>query len=113
MRFLFSAILIALLSAVAEYFLPWWSMAVVCFIVALFINERKVFAFWSGFCGVAVCWLAVALWHDIPNEHILSSRMAILFHLPGSWLFMAASVLIGAVVGGLAALSGAMVRPKR
>lgn len=111
MRFLLSVILIALLSAVAEYLLPWWSIAVVCFVVALLIREKKVFTFWAGFCGIAIFWLIVALWHDIPNEHILSSKMAVLFHLPGSWLFMMVTVLIGAVIGGLSALAGAMVRP--
>ncbi len=112
MRFLFAALVIAILTAIAEYFLPWWSMAAVCFIVALLVPQKKVHAFWAGFFGVALCWLVVALWHDIRNDQILSSRMAVLFHLPGSWLFVLASVLIGGVVGGLSALSGAMVKPE-
>jgi len=112
MRFIFSVILIVLLSAVAEYFLPWWSCAVVCFLVALFVQQGGGRAFLMGFCGVGILWLIAALIHDIPNEHILSTRMAALFHLPNYSLFIVVTVFVGGLVGGLSAWAGALMGAK-
>jgi hypothetical protein len=113
MRFLLGMILMIILSAVAEYYLPWWTIAVVCFVVALFSGQGAGKAFLMGFCGIAIFWLAMALLHDIPNEHILSARMAALFKLPNYALFICVTVLIGGLVGGLSAWAGALIAPLR
>lgn len=110
MRFWLAVLLIALLSAAVEYFLPWWSVAVVCLVVSLFVTQTGGRAFWMGFLGVGIFWLVMVLLRDIPNEHILSTRMAALFHLPGHWAFILVTVLIGALVGGLSSLLGALMR---
>jgi hypothetical protein len=112
MRFFLSVILIALLSAAVEYFLPWWSIAVVCFLVSLFVRQGSGRAFLMGFCGIGIFWLTAALLHDISNEHILSARMAALFHLPNYALFIVVTAFIGGLVGGLAAWSAALVKPR-
>ena|ERR1035437_1569135 len=110
MRFLLAVILIALLSAVAEYFLPWWTIAVVCFLVSLFIGGKPGKAFLMGFLGIAIFWLIAALMHDLSNEHILSTRMAALFHLPNYGLFIVVTVFVGGLVGGLSAWAGALLK---
>lgn len=110
MRFLISILFIALLSFAAEIFLPWWSVAVVCFCTVLLFRFKSGKAFASGFLGVFLFWVTVSLFKDFSNEHILSSRMAQLFHVPHSVLFILVSALIGGFVGGLAGWSGAMVR---
>ena len=112
MRFFLLVILIAILSASVEHFLPWWSVAVVAFVVAVFAKQRPGRAFLGGFCGIGLCWLVAALLHDISNEHILSTRMAALFHLPNYALFIAVTVFIGGLVGGLSAWAGALIRPR-
>jgi len=112
MRFLLSIILIALLSAVAEHFFPWWTIGVVSFVVSASISQKPGKAFLMGFYGIALFWLVAAMLHDIANDHILSTRMAALFHLPGYWLFIAVTILIGGLVGGLSALAGALMRPQ-
>ncbi len=111
MRFLFSVLIIALLSAGAEFLLPWWSCAVVCFLVALFARQSGGRAFLIGFLGVGIFWLVAALLHDVANEHILSTRMAALFKLPNYWLFILVTVFIGGLVGGMAAWVGATLKP--
>jgi hypothetical protein len=113
MRFFVAIILIAILSAVAEYFLPWWTIAVVSFLVSLFAGFRPGRSFLLGFIGVGICWLVVALMHDIANQHILSTRMAALFHLPNYVLFIVVTVFLGALIGGLSACVGALFSPKR
>lgn len=113
MKFLLSVILIALLSAGAELLLPWWSCAMVCFIVALFVRQGGGRAFLMGFCGVGLLWLVAAMMHDVANAHILSTRMAALLKLPNYGLFIVVTVFVGALLGGLAGLSGALLRPKK
>ena len=110
MRFLAGVILIAVLSAVAEYFLPWWSIAIVAFLVSLFMGYKPGRSFMAGFSGVGLMWLVAALWHDGANHHILSTRMAGLFHLPAYGLFIFVTVLIGTLLGGLASLSASFFR---
>lgn len=112
MKFLLTVLLIALLSAGAEYFMPWWSAAAVCFLVSLFVKQGAGRAFMIGFCGVGLLWLALALRADMANNHILSAKMAVLFHMPNYGLFVVVTVVIGGLVGGLAALCGALVKPK-
>ena len=110
MRFLLAILLIAAGAALAEYFLPWWTLAVVAFLVASFIVMHPGKAFLAGFLAIALLWAGWALWWDVPNQHILSGRMARLFQLPVPALFLVVTALVGGLLGGLAAWSGALVR---
>lgn len=110
MRLLFSILLIALLSFLSEYFFPWWTVAVVAFMIVLLFRLGSGKAFLAGFTGISLLWLLTAFLKDNANEHILSSKMAALFHLPGSFLFLLTGAVIGGLVGGLAGWSGAVVR---
>lgn len=109
MRLLASILLIALVSFIATSFLPWWMIAVVCFLVTFFFRLNSGKAFLAGFAGIFLLWLLVALFKDMANNHILSSRMAQLLSLPSPLLFLLISAVIGGIVGGLAAWSGAVV----
>ena len=111
MKFLLSIILIALLSAAGEIFMScWWTIAVVSFLVSLFIEQRAGRAFLAGFLGIAAFWLVAALVHDSANDHILSTKMAMLFHLPNYGLFICVTTFLGGLVGGLSAWAGALIR---
>ena len=110
MRLLISIIIIALLAFALTCVLPWWVLAPVAFTVAFGGGLSAGRGFLAGFLGVGLMWLTVAVVRDQANEHILSARMARLFHLPGYWLFLFAGALVGGLVGGLAGWSGAVVR---
>ncbi|MFI5196279.1 MAG: hypothetical protein ACHQD8_04250 [Chitinophagales bacterium] len=110
MRFIIAVILIVILSAVAEYYLPWWTIAVVCFIVSFFAGLRPRMSFLMGFLGIAIFWFGAAMMHDVVNAHILSQKMAVLFHLPNYGLFIGVTVLIGGLVGGLSAWAASLFR---
>ena len=112
MRFILSVLGIALISGIVALYLPWWSCTVVCFIVSIFLKQGGGKSFLMGFTGVGMLWFVSAMLHDTANAHILSARMAILFKLPNYQLFMVVTVIIGCLVGGLAAWSGALLRPK-
>lgn len=102
------AIILAL-TFISGLFLPWWVAVPIALLVAYFVKTTGS-AFWSGFAGVGLAWLAFALLKTLPNDNILATRMATLFHLP-HWLYLLlVTVLIGGLLGGFAALTGRLVR---
>lgn len=110
MRLLPAIVLIALLSFVARQWLPWWSIAPVSVLVCFGFKLSAARGFLAGFVGVWLFWFAIAWLRDWRNEHMLSARMAELFQLPGSMVFLLLGSLVGALVGGLAGWSGALLR---
>ena len=111
MRFLLAVLQIAMLAAIAEYFLPWWTLAIPALIIGFAMRLRTGMAFLAGFTAIFLLWLGVGLWRDIPNHHILSDRMAdlILHHKTGI-LYLLLAAVVGGLVGGLAAWSGAQLK---
>lgn len=112
MRFLLSILLTAALSFIAGLFLPWWSIALIAFLVALFIPQRISTAFLSGMLGIFLLWVLLAFWIDIKNNNNLSHKIAELFKLGGSSvLLILVTAFIGGLVGGFAAMAGSSLRP--
>src|SRR5437870_1379477 len=113
MKILVATILTALLSFVAGFYLPWWSIAVAAFLAALIIPQFPWKAFVSGFFGIFIFWASLAWWIDIKNQGILASKIAQLFHVGSSHITMIfIAAFIGALIGGFAALSGSYLRTK-
>lgn len=110
MRTALFIIIIAIISAVAEVYLPWWTIAIVPFIAALVMNRKGSTSFIAGFLGIALFWLVAMLIKDIPNEHILSRRMAAVFMLPSYGLLMLIVTILGGLIGGLSAWAGGLLR---
>ncbi len=113
MKFFLSVIATSLVSYLLGLILPWWAPAVAAFIVALILPTKAGFSFLSGFVGVGLYWLVYALMVDMRNEHILSGRMAALFGLPSTTLFIAVTAIVGAMIGGFSAWGAALLRPAR
>lgn len=59
-----------------------------------------------GGLGSALPWLAIAYWFDLGNEHILSSRIAELFHVPGYGFVILITFVLPFLSGTITALSG-------
>jgi hypothetical protein len=104
-------LIILILSFIASYFLPWWIVALIAFLAALFLGKTSGQSFWSGFGGVFIVWIILALIKSVPNDNMLASRVIQLFPLPHSWvLLLFITALIGGLVGGMSALSGILVK---
>ncbi len=113
MKFFVSLILIAFLSFAACLYLPWWSIAVVAFLVTVFIPVKPLPAFFAGFLAVFVLWLSIAAIISSANDHILAHKVSMLvLKMNNVWLLMFVTALIGALVAGSAALTGSFVRKK-
>ncbi|WP_118972707.1 hypothetical protein [Taibaiella koreensis] len=108
MRFLF----IMLLNAAACYFalmiMPWWIPALIGFCITLLLPlRRNGMSFLAAGLGAALCYLLLCIITDQANEHILSRKMAVLFHLPSSWFMTAVTVLLGFITAGLGSWTAA------
>ncbi|UHG91528.1 hypothetical protein [Spirosoma oryzicola] len=104
-------LLIALLSLLAQLVLPWWSLAIIAFLVCFWRSERAGRAFFYGFAGVALVWLAYALLIHLRTDGVFTGRMSqLIFRTNNAGLPLLATALVGGLVGGLAGLSGFFVR---
>jgi hypothetical protein len=112
MKLLLSTLLIAALSFIAGLYLPWYSIAIVAFLVSLFFNQNIGSGFLAGFLGVFILWAALSFWINAGNEGILSHKIAQLLPLGGSSLLLIiVTALVGGLVGGFAAMAGSSLRP--
>jgi hypothetical protein len=111
MKFGVSILLTIIVSFAAGLYLPFWSVALVAFSVAAFIYQKPGMAWLTGFVSILLFWGLLAWGIDAQNNSILSHRMANLFPLGGSsGLLIVITALVGAIIGGLAALSGSFLR---
>jgi hypothetical protein len=118
MKFFAAFILTALLSYAAGLYLPWWSIAIAALVVAIFIQQKPLHAFAAGFLSLFLLWIAIALFIDMKNGHLLSMKMAeVLFKTKSHALIVGSTGFVAALVGGFAALTGSLLKrdalPKR
>ena len=100
-------LLIALLSAVLQLFLPWWIIAFVAFGVCFWRSNTGWRAFGNGFSGIAIVWFLYALIIHLQTEGILTGRMSgLLFKSEMPILLLILTPLVGGLVGGFAGLAG-------
>lgn len=107
-------ILIALLSLLLQFFLPWWILALVALGMAAWMGLSTKHSFWSGFGAIFLLWIIMGLIQSIPNEHILANRVGQMLMLPAwkfNWIIMLLITgLIGGLAGGFSALAGFYMR---
>jgi len=103
-------ILIIILSVVLQIFAPWWAVAIVPFVVLFWRPATSSEAFWTGFGGIALPWLAYGYYLRFISDSTLSDRVAGIFSLPNGILLLIVTALIGGLAGGFAGLSGCLVR---
>ena len=113
MKFIISILLVALLTyAIGIYGnLPWWSFVITNLLIAVAIPQKPLIAFAAGAIGVGLLWAGLALGIDLANNHILSTKVATILPLKGSYSsLIILTAFLGAILGGLASLTGSFVR---
>jgi hypothetical protein len=110
MKFILLVSLIALSTWLAELIFPWWSAALCAALLTSLIPTRGFKAFLSGFLGVGLLWLFGALLFSIQTDYILTQKVAELMQLGSSGVLIVITALIGALTGGLGALTGHQLR---
>lgn len=111
MRFILATLLTAALSFIAGLYTPWWSIALVAFLVALLVHQKAAWAYLSGFAGIFLLWGGLSAFISIKNNGVLAQKIARVFPLNGNAvLLILITALIGALVAGFAAMSGSSLR---
>jgi hypothetical protein len=114
MKFITSLILTALLSFSACLFLPWWSIAIAAFIVAALIPQHPGKAFFTAFLALLLLWSGLSYWMSSNNDHILAHKVSLLIlKMDNPYLLILATAIVGALVAGLGALSGSLLRKSK
>jgi hypothetical protein len=114
MKFLVALILILLFSFLAGLYFPWWSIAIVAFILSLLIPQKPWVSFLAGFLALFLLWGFLSVWISVSNGHILAHRVSLLiFKTDSPFLLILITTLIGALVAGFAALSASYIHEIR
>ena len=109
MKFLVETFAILLLSCLLQFFLPWWTMALAAFAVSFIFDDPPFKSFLSGFLAISLLWLMMAMYIDITTQSVLTTKVNQI--LPVNVFIL--TPIIGGLVGGLAALTGALLRIRR
>lgn len=112
MKFVIQMMAVLVVSWLLQEFFPWWSMAVGAFLMGMLFGESGIRSFFAGFIGVGLLWLLTALYMHLSTDSILTAKVAQLFPLQSVPFLFLMTTLTGALVGGLASLSGALITYK-
>lgn len=94
----------------AGFILPWWVLAIICFVITFWLAHSGSQAFWSGFAAVFAAWIILGLIKSVPNDNALANRIAHLFFLPNWIAILIVTGVVGGLVGGMAGLSGLLTK---
>ncbi|MCO5239018.1 MAG: hypothetical protein M9904_03085 [Chitinophagaceae bacterium] len=111
MKFVVSVLLMILLSFLACLYLPWWSIAVVSFVIPLVIIQKPFMAFLAGFVALFLLWGGLTLLISTANNHLLAHKISMLvIKADAPLLLITVTAFIGGVVAAFSALSGSLFR---
>ena len=110
MKFLLGLISVALLTWLFLGALgwPWWTVALVAGFVGAVLKESGFKSFLYGFLAIFILWGLMAWTANSANVGILAARLGDLFGGLSSDLLILATAVVGALVGGMGALSGSL-----
>lgn len=108
MKFLIQIIATIIICFLLQTFLPWWTLAIGVLGVAFSVGNKPWISFVAGFVGVGILWFGMAYYIDQTTHSILTEKVNKL--LPLNSLVL--TTLIGGLVGGFAALTGALLKQK-
>lgn len=110
MKTIFALIFMLILGTIVSLFLPWWTIAMVCFVVAMSCLDNSRDAAIAGFFSVFILWGFVALFKSYQNDFILLTRMAELLPIHNHLILIISTAFLGGVIGMLGSLSGVFLQ---
>ena len=109
-RFFIQMIIIVILASVMELLLPWWSVSIAAFIGGYVLRTNANFI--AGFLSIALLWVVHSVIIDISASTQLTEKVAAIFMMPKTVLFIV-TALTGGLVGGFAAMAGSALRREK
>lgn len=114
MKFSVSLLLTAVLSFSLCLVLPWWSIAIAAFLVALLIPQKPLKSFACAFAAVLLLWTGLSFWLSVNNGHILAKKISLLIlNVENPLVLILITGLIGGLVAGFASLTGSLLRTRK
>ncbi|HEU5290350.1 MAG TPA: hypothetical protein VFU05_06890 [Cyclobacteriaceae bacterium] len=107
MKFLIQLITIGISAFILELVMPWWCIAIVAFAAGYALKSKANFL--AGLFGIGLLWLIKAWMLDASASAPLTERVAAIFSLSKP-LLMLVTALVGGLVGGFAAMTGASLK---
>jgi hypothetical protein len=101
---------IFVLGFAAQSFLPWWSIAVVAFLVGVWQSESALKSFTYGTAAVTLLWLIYAGYQNQQNGGLISEAVGKMLGGVSGTNLLIGTGLIGGIVGGIAAMTGTFFR---
>ena len=112
-RVLAGLLITAVVTAATLRILPWWCGSIIACIVMYILRLAPGRAFVAGLIGVGLAWASLALWADVQNDSILSTRIGALFMGMSPALIVLVTALLGGLSGGLGGITGSMLVHRR
>ncbi|MBL3655397.1 hypothetical protein [Fulvivirga sediminis] len=94
---------------IAGLFYPFWSMAILAFIIGFLFNLNGWVSFFSGFIAIFLLWGIHAFWIDYETSSQLTNKVAPLFS-SNNYKLIFITATIGGLVGAFSTLSGTFFR---
>jgi len=95
-------LIIAIVSLILQFFLPWWIIAPIAFGLSFWMARSGKQAFGSAFLAIFLLWIGMGLIQTIPNENILANRVGSMLNLPDTSFNWIIVLLLSGIIGGLA-----------
>jgi hypothetical protein len=111
MRILIQIIGIVLLGYIAVTYLPWYSVAFVAMLMGYAFPSKTSFP--GGFLGVVALWGIKIFKITSVAAAPLAEEVAVILPVKEVWMLVTVTLVIGGLIGGLAALTGSLLRPAK
>jgi hypothetical protein len=109
-NFLLSSLAIVLFGCLSIWGMPWWSLALIAAVLAFIFPQNGAKSFAAGFVAGFALWFCVALFKDMANGSLFSSKIGQVFQGLSSYQLLYATGTLGGLLAALGALSGQWAR---
>ena len=103
-------ILIIITSALLNYVLPWWSIAIPGLVLGYQFEKKAGASFGWGFLALFLLWGVQAFYIHTANDGILSTRIATMLGVGSPLLVVLVTAVVGGLVSGLATMTGGLFK---
>jgi hypothetical protein len=109
MKFVLQILTTIALAFLLQSFFSWWTVALAAVGAGYYFKNGGFKSFIAGFIAISFLWFSLAFYIDVTSQSILTEKVNKILPLPA----LALTTVIGGLVGGFAAMSGAVLNKER
>ena len=110
MKYWIHLMIIVILGWLLGSSLPWWTISILAIVSAFVLKHKFGLSAMFGFLAGFILWAGLALYLDVENQNILSSKIGELFGGVNSTILIAGTGLLGGILVALGSMIGAAGR---